>query len=136
MDDLIYPFRNLQLDFNEYVLMKQLLFFRDEFFLSQEALQIVREVRDKYSKILFNYVSKKCDGNVLEAVNRYTELLNFIPPILHLSSKFNERVQITAFFNVSFGNINCCSNKKNFFQIFDLDPLQSDCHNTNMLYTF
>ncbi|KAI6176150.1 CBR-NHR-4 protein [Aphelenchoides bicaudatus] len=117
MNDILYPFRNMQLDFNEYVLMKMLLFFRDEFFLSPEALKIVREVRDKYSKILFNYVSKKCEGNVLEAINRYTELLNFIPPILHLSSKFNERIQITKFFN-----------------IFDLDELQADVHNSNLLY--
>jgi hypothetical protein len=28
-DDLIYPFKQLQLDFNEFVLMKILLFFRD-----------------------------------------------------------------------------------------------------------
>jgi len=109
MDDLIYPFRLMKLDFNEFVLLKVLIFFRDEFFLSSEALQIVREVRDKYSKILFNYVSKKCDDNILEAINRYTEILHFIPAVLQLSGKFNERVQITSFFN-----------------IFDLDPLTQE----------
>lgn len=91
-DDLIYPFRQMQLDFNEFVLMKMLLFFRDgksfmifknnqcfsEFFLSDEALQIVRETRDKYSKVLFNYVSKKCGGDLMQAINRYTELLNLV----------------------------------------------------------
>ncbi|KAI6220624.1 Nuclear hormone receptor family member nhr-4 [Aphelenchoides fujianensis] len=117
--DLLLPFRQLKIDFNEFVLMKALILFRDEFFLSEAALKTVREVREQYSRILYHYVLRKSGGDVLEAVNRFTEILNFMGPILHLTARVNERVQMSVFFN-----------------IIDFDPLQEDVHSVPTFYGF
>jgi hypothetical protein len=117
IEDILFPLRRMNIDFTEYVLLKFVILFRDEFFLSEEGLRTVREASNKYCKILFNYILHKCDGDSLDAINRYTELLGFIPSILILSSKFNERIQVTAFFN-----------------IIDLDPMMQDIHATTSTY--
>ncbi|KAI6219829.1 Nuclear hormone receptor family member nhr-4 [Aphelenchoides fujianensis] len=119
LEDLLLPFRQLKIDFNEFVLMKALILFRDEFFLSEGALKIVREVREQYSRILYQYVLRKCGNDVLEAVSRFTEILNFMGPILHLTARVNERVQMSVFFN-----------------IIDFDPLQEDVHSVPTFYGF
>ncbi|KAI6187446.1 hypothetical protein M3Y98_00244500 [Aphelenchoides besseyi] len=115
-EDILRPFRSRKFDFNEFVLMKCLIMFRDEFFLTEAGLKTVREIREQYSKILYNYVLRKCGNDVLEAINRFTEILGFIGPVLHLTARLNERVQMSVFFN-----------------ILDLDPLLSDCHHPNRI---
>jgi nuclear factor 4 len=111
IEDLILPIRQLKMDPVEFALMRVLIFFRDEFDLSNDGLEIIRNVRDQYSRLLYNYITYKFGDDLLTAINRYMELLNFIPPILQLTAKVNERIQMSAFFN-----------------IIDLDPFIQDCH--------
>lgn len=82
MEDLMLPIRQLKLDAAEFSLMKALIFFRDEFDMSEEGLEIVRTVRDQYSRLLYNYIAFKFQDDAMTAINRYMELLNFIPTIL------------------------------------------------------
>ncbi|KAI6219828.1 hypothetical protein M3Y99_01634900 [Aphelenchoides fujianensis] len=99
MRDLVQNCRRLKLDFVEYVLLKALVLFRDEFFLSPGGLAIVREVQSKCMRNLYLYTSQKSAGDAIEGVNRYMELLNMVPAVLYLSAKFNERLELSAFFN-------------------------------------
>ena len=78
----MYPIRQLKLDVVEFAVMKVLIFFRDEFDLSEDGLEKVRAVRDQYQKLLYNYIACKFGDDALAAINRYMELLNFIPTIL------------------------------------------------------
>lgn len=75
---------------------------------------MIRLVREQYSKLLYNYITFKFGEDVLTAINRYTELLNLIPPVLQITSRINERIQISAFFN-----------------IIDLDPFVTDYQATD-----
>ncbi|KAI6236147.1 Nuclear hormone receptor family member nhr-4 [Aphelenchoides besseyi] len=118
-EDILRPFRSRKFDFNEFVLMKCLIMFRDEFFLTKAGLKTVREIREQYSKILYNYVLRKCGNDVLEAINRFTEILGFIGPVLHLTARMNERIQMSICFN-----------------ILDIDPLLSDCHHPSLACAF
>ncbi|KAI6220625.1 Nuclear hormone receptor family member nhr-4 [Aphelenchoides fujianensis] len=99
MRDLVQNCRRLKLDFVEYVLLKALVLFRDEFFLSPGGLAIVREMQSKCMGNLYLYTSQKSGGDAIEGVNRYMELLNMVPAVLYLSAKFNERLELSAFFN-------------------------------------
>jgi hypothetical protein len=126
MEDLMQPLRQLKLDASEFALIKMLIFYRDgkpiknlhnltssisEFYLSDDGLELIRGVREQYSRVLYNYITYKFGDDLLGAISRYTELLNFIPTILQLSSKLNERIQFSAFLN-----------------IIDLDPFIQNCH--------
>jgi hypothetical protein len=82
IEDLVQPMRQLKLDATEFAIMKILIFFRDEFYLSEEGSESIRAVRDRYSKLLYNYISYKLGDDTLGVINRYTEMLNFIPTIL------------------------------------------------------
>lgn len=97
MEDLMQPLRQLKLDAAEFGLIKMLILYRDgkcgsclqlltfpvsEFYLSEEGLESIRGVREQYSRLLYNYITYKFGDDLLGAISRYTELLNFIPIIL------------------------------------------------------
>ncbi|KAI6170584.1 hypothetical protein M3Y97_01138100 [Aphelenchoides bicaudatus] len=111
MEDLVKPFRQLKLDAAEFGLIKVLILYRDEFYLSEDGLETIRGIREQYSRLLYNYITYKFGDDLLGAISRYTELLNFIPIIVQLSAKLNERIQFSAFLN-----------------IIDLDPFIQNCH--------
>ncbi|KAI6236146.1 Zinc finger and Nuclear hormone receptor domain containing protein [Aphelenchoides besseyi] len=114
MRDLVQNCRRLNLDFVEYIFLKVLIILRDEFFLSSNGLKITRETKSRCLSDLYKYTAQKFAGDMLEAINRYMEILNLIPPILFLSSKLNERIETFELFN-----------------ILQIDLLVKECHSTS-----
>ncbi|KAI6176149.1 Nuclear hormone receptor family member nhr-4 [Aphelenchoides bicaudatus] len=115
MNDIVDTMKALSFDYVEYVLIKALVFFRDEMFLSDQGLQICRKAWKQYARLLYNYILKKMNGRATEAVARYMEILNLIPPVLYLSMKLNEKVEVSTFFGVT-----------------DLDYLTQECHQSSL----
>jgi hypothetical protein len=114
--DLLLNIRLLRFDFAEFVLMKALIFFRDEFFLSDHGLKMVGQIRARYASALYKYILQKCEGDFSATVIRYTEMLNLIPSVLYLTVKMNERIELSSFFG-----------------ILDFDGLVKDVHNSGLL---
>jgi hypothetical protein len=88
-------------------------------FLSEAGLKIVRAVWKSYANVLYKYILKKLNGDSNAAVMRYMDILNLIPPILYLSMKLNEKIEVSTFFGIT-----------------DLDYLTQECHQSSLFNSY
>ncbi|CAD5221639.1 unnamed protein product [Bursaphelenchus okinawaensis] len=116
VSDMIIPMRQLKMDLVEYVLIKMITFFRDEFFVSNETRKKLEDYKQRYTLALDAYIKSKYDDHY-EALDRFANLLNIIHSVLYLTSKMNERVELSSFFN-----------------IIDFDKLTKEIHATELFY--
>ncbi|CAD5228285.1 unnamed protein product [Bursaphelenchus xylophilus] len=116
VNDMILPMRQLKMDLVEYVLIKMITFFRDEFFVSDKTREELEDHKQRYTLALDAYIKSKVEDH-FEALERFANLLNVIHSILYLTSKMNERVELSAFFN-----------------IIDFDKLTKEIHATELFY--
>lgn len=115
MNDVVFAMQTLNFDFVEYVLVKALIFFRDgkqltvqcsysnflEMYLSEAGLKVTRGVWKSYANVLYKYILKKLNGDANEAVMRFQDILNLVYPILYLSMKLNEKIEVSTCFGIS-----------------------------------
>ncbi|CAP24360.2 Protein CBR-NHR-4 [Caenorhabditis briggsae] len=97
---VIYPMKNFQMDDNEMVLVKCIMFFSNESGLSPAGKAIVSAAREKYLSALYNYArSNKCSTSA-QATLRIAKFMIMLSAVTSLTHLMNEGVHVTSLFNI------------------------------------
>uniref|UniRef100_A0A915D5N4 NR LBD domain-containing protein n=1 Tax=Ditylenchus dipsaci TaxID=166011 RepID=A0A915D5N4_9BILA len=105
------------MDYAEYVLLKAIIFFREEVGLSPTGMAQVREARTKYLRALFKYIRREKENTQNSDENRWigtytkrtpsassferiSSILALVSVISSLKSVTHERFELSHIFNI------------------------------------
>ncbi|CAL2040760.1 unnamed protein product [Caenorhabditis brenneri] len=96
---VIYPMQNFEMQDEEMVLIKSIMFFSNESGLSSSGKAIVSAAREKYLSALYNFGRAKCSSSA-QATLRIAKFMIMLSAITSLTHLMNEGVHVTSLFNI------------------------------------
>lgn len=114
MTYVIGPMRSMAMDDVEFVLLKAIVFFGDDFGLSSEGKAVVAKGKERFLNALYAYVRNQKVDNGPHATCRVAKYMLMLSALTALCHLLNEEVQMTSLFN-----------------IIEFDELIQACHKTS-----
>ncbi|VDO33621.1 unnamed protein product [Haemonchus placei] len=114
MSYVIGPMRSMAMDDVEFVLLKAIVFFGEDFGLSSEGKSVVAKGKERFLNALYAYVRSQKVDNAPHATCRVAKYMLMLSALTALCHLLNEEVQMTSLFN-----------------IIEFDELIQACHKTS-----